>query len=111
MYVIRRGPLLIGHVYKQNEMYFEYLGGDAFLVYYENFNPKNDLIILRGCLLAYAVEIPKDDKDFLKMKEEVINKINTYKNSPEFQELMNKFLTNQSDIDIILNSYDSSSTT
>ena len=35
----------------------------------------------------------------------------TYKNSPEFQELMNKFLTNQSDIDIILNSYDSSSTT
>ena len=55
--------------------------------------------------------LPKDDKDFLKMKEEVINKINTYKNSPEFQELMNKFLTNQSDIDIILNSYDSSSTT
>ena len=47
----------------------------------------------------------------LKMKEEVINKINTYKNSPEFQELMNKFLTNQSDIDIILNSHDSYSTT
>lgn len=30
--------------------------------------------------------LPKDDKDFLKMKEEVINKINTYKNSPEFQD-------------------------
>ena len=24
--------------------------------------------------------LPKDDKDFLKMKEEAINKINTYKN-------------------------------
>lgn len=34
--------------------------------------------------------LPKDDKDFLKM---------------------NKFLTNQSDIDIILNSHDSYSTT
>lgn len=57
--------------------------------------------------------LPKDDKDFLKMKEEVINKmkINTYKNSPEFQELVNKFITNQSDIDIILKSYNSSSTT
>lgn len=90
-------------------MYLEYLGGDAFLVYYENFDSKNDLMILYGCLLAHAVEIPKDDKDFLKMKEEVIN--NAYKNSPEFQELVNKFITNQSDIEIILKSYNSSSTT
>lgn len=69
---------LIGHIYKQADMYFECLGNDTFIVYRENFNPcKKDLLILRGLMLPYAVEISKDDKDFLKIKEEVINKIKT----------------------------------
>lgn len=75
---------LIGHIYKQNDIFFEYLGSDAFLIYPENFNPKKDLMILRVSILPYAVEVPKDDKDFLKRKEEVINKINIYRNSPEY---------------------------
>ena len=78
---------LIGHIYKQNDIFFEYLGNDAFLVYRENFNPKENLMILRYSILPYAVEVSKDDKDFLKIKEEVINKINTYKNSQEFSKI------------------------
>ena len=76
---------LIGHIYKQADMYFEYLGNDTFIVYRDNFNPrKKDLLILRGLMLPYAVEISKDDKDFLKIKEEVINKIKTHTNGSYF---------------------------
>lgn len=78
---------LIGHIYKQNDIFFEYLGNDTFLVYRENFNPKKDLTILRGSILPYAVEVSKDDKNFLKVKEEVINKVKAYRNSPEFSKV------------------------
>lgn len=79
---------LIGHIYKRADMYFEYLGNDAFIVYRKNFNPrKKDLLILRGLMLPYAVEISKNDKDFLKIKEEVINKIKTYTNGSYFSRI------------------------
>lgn len=79
---------LIGHIYKQADMYFEYLGNDTFIVYRDNFNPrKKDLLILRGLILPYAVEISKDDKDFLKIKEEVINKIKTHTNGSYFSRI------------------------
>lgn len=78
----------IGNIYKQGSIYYEYLGSDKYIVYSKDFDPEYSLLVV-STVGINLIEIPKNDKDFLKVKEEVINKIKIYENSQKYLKVKN----------------------